>query len=94
VPTLLDKPVTSLDRLFANNVPCRAQYGAQRCGNKAKWKIIMSCCGFSDFLCDDCLANAQNTDKKLPSWNDYIGCEGCAKLHPTWTSAVKEIVSI
>jgi hypothetical protein len=76
------------EKLFKDGLTCRATYGLEICGAPAQWKIIMSCCGASDFMCAECFAEAQKFAP--PTKADYFGCSSCSKLHPTWNAAVKE----
>lgn len=71
---------------------CQVLYGLEHCGNPAKWKIIMTCCGGSDFLCHDCLQDVSQTEPSARP--DYFACGLCGKTHHSWRRGVKEVSRI
>lgn len=95
--TVIDAPAPST---WANYVRerrnCQADYGGVKCNKPAKWRIVMACCGHNDFLCHECLSIAQAPlpPQAVKEDVDYFGCEGCATLHPSWNSAVKEVTKL
>jgi hypothetical protein len=80
---------SSLEKLFKGDITCKVTYGTEVCGKPAQWKIIMACCGASDFFCAECFQEAATT-KPLFDVADYFMCSSCHKTHHTWSQAVKE----
>ncbi len=95
---LITAPDTeTLTKLFNEGLTCRVSYGTEVCGKPAQWKIIMSCCGASDFMCSECYQDAkasdapnlkialQNTEaRKLlgdPLYDPEGGYFGCSHCH-------------
>jgi hypothetical protein len=104
---LITAPDTErLEKLFKDDLTCRMVYGLEVCGAPAQYKIIMACCGGSDFLCAECLAEAsrpqmpRGTLLKSPFMTvtdedrGYFGCGLCSTMHQSWKAAVKETIRL
>lgn len=104
---LISAPDTAhFEKLFAEDLTCRVVYGTVACGNPAQWKIIMACCGGSDFLCAECFYDMSTKRPEISKMHQgrllmppmadtgYFGCSLCRKVHPTWAAAVKESIRI
>lgn len=84
----------SIAKVGRERKQCTVDYGSQKCGKPAKWRVVMACCGHNDFLCNPCLEMGQHGPAHPKPGEDYYGCEGCSTLHPTWKSAVKEVIKL
>lgn len=104
---LITAPDTeAFERLFKDGLTCKMAYGNEVCGKPAQWKVIMACCGASDFFCAECFTDAatpqlpRGTLIKTP-WKTvtdqapgYFGCSHCLKVHDTFAQAVKEKIKL
>lgn len=92
----------AFEKLFKGELTCQMVYGLAECGAPAQWKVLMSCCGGTDFFCGECFVDAatpqlpRGTLIKTPikTLTDqepgYFGCRHCNTVHRTWKEAVKE----
>lgn len=88
----LAERATELDHLFGHDQKCQVLYGLTPCENRAQWKVIMACCGASDFMCADCFADASDdTPSPEKLGTNWFACGGCGKSHKSWKDGVREV---
>lgn len=81
----------TLDKLFGHDQKCNVLYGLEPCPNRAQWKVIMACCGGSDFLCNECFADASDDSKPRESDpTKWFACGMCGKSHRRWRDGISE----
>lgn len=83
---------TAVEDLLKKPLLCQVLYGLEHCDKPATWKVVMACCGGSDFLCEQCMVDAAKTAPNQP--NDYFGCGLCGVTHHSWKRGVKEVMRI
>jgi hypothetical protein len=76
----------NLEKLFQGDLKCKVTYGTQVCGKPAHWKVILKCCGVSEFYCPECYQSMATT----PDLTSWFECSHCHTTTRRWNDICRE----